>query len=151
MGAYDDAAAEGAMIAFLPTSSDWCKIDLPHMTLVYAGKVADLGPADFNTMAKDASSLSMLIRPFSLQVRSIDTFDEGINAVKVLKFRSTPELEAARSFVEHWNQSEHPFNPHATIGPANLDIPYPPSAVGFDRLVVQFGDDSITFGLNGKY
>jgi hypothetical protein len=63
MDPADDSPNDGVMIAFLPTTSDWCKIDLPHMTLVYAGKVSDLKPAEISDLTKDAASLASLASP----------------------------------------------------------------------------------------
>lgn len=140
-------ANEGVMIAFLPTTSSWCNIDLPHMTLVYAGKISDLKPGDFNSLAKDAASLSMLTNPFSAEVEKIDTFGEPHEQVHVLKFWMTPELQALRSYVERWNKSQYPFNPHATIGPANEPLGPTPHSVFFNRIMVGWGDERMTFKL----
>lgn len=144
--AYDD---NGVMLAFLPTYTEWCNIDLPHMTLVYAGQKDELQPGDFNTLAKDAASLAMLTRPFSLRVKGIEIFGEG-EQVKVLKLQATTELLAMRRFVEQWNKSQHPFNPHATIGPYASVVEVVPRILAFDRLMVAWGEEQITFWLNSK-
>lgn len=144
--------SKGVMIAALPTYTDWCKIDLPHMTLVYAGKTDELQPGDFNSIAKDAASLAMLTRPFTLKVRGIDTYGSGSEQVRALKFQPTTELLAMRRFVEKWNRSEYKdFDPHATIGPyADSSMDVFPSSLFFDRLVVAWGDEQIAFWLNSK-
>lgn len=151
MDASDASVSEGVMIAFLPTSNEWCKLELPHMTLVCAGVKQDLRPSDFSALAKDAASISMLARPFALKVFSVDVFGDE-EKVDVLRFRNTPELMAIRRYVEKWNKSQHPFNPHATIGPHALNGVGPmPGVVGFDRIMVGWGDENLTFWLNSKY
>ena len=134
------------MIAFLPTTSAWCNIDLPHMTLVYAGAIDKLKPSDYNELAKAASSISLLTNPFSAEVSKVDVFGDT-DQVYVLKFRLTPELQAIRNYVEQWNKSEYSFNPHATIGPATEPLGVTPDFVFFDRVMVAWGDDRMTFKL----
>lgn len=144
--------SEGVMIAFLPTTSDWCKIELPHMTLVYAGLKSDLTPSDFNELAKDTAMIAMLCSPFALTVQALDVFGDDQEKVNVLRFTPTPELLAMRRSVEKWNKSEHSFNPHATIGPATDLAPlYPPGVVGFNKIMVGWGDEQIAFNLSSKY
>lgn len=152
MDASDAPAEQGVMVAFLPSSAEWCKIELPHLTLVYAGTVDDLSPGDFNSLTKDAAMIGMLFRPFALQVTHIDVFGDE-EKVDVLRFRPTPELMAARRVVEKWNASEHPFRPHSTIGPAQsfVDVRDFPRIVGFDKIMVGWGNESLTFNLNTKY
>lgn len=140
----------GAMIAFLPRTAEWCNIDLPHMTLVYAGTIDTLAPGAYNELAKDAASISMLTSPFVLTVRDVDVFGD-VDKVNVLRFRPTPELMALRKYVYRWNASEHPFNPHATIGPADSYVSNAPGVVCFDRVMVGWGNDSMVFNLNTKY
>ncbi len=148
--ASDAPASSGVMIAFLPTSSEWCQLDLPHMTLVYAGTTDDRSPADFNTLAKDAATIAMLYHPFALSVTGVEVFGDE-EKVDVLRFRMTPELVAARRIVQQWNASEHPFRPHATMGPTRVLASdareFLPQVVGFDRIMVSWGEESITFKL----
>lgn len=147
--ASDASANTGVMVAFLPTSSEWSSLELPHMTLVYAGTIEDRSPGDFNSLAKDAATIAMLHHPFALSVTGVEVFGDE-EKVDVLRFRMTPELVAARRIVNHWNASQHPFRPHATMGPARglpvntLELP---RVVGFDRIMVGWGDESITFKL----
>lgn len=150
MDASNASEKDGVMLAFLPIYTDWCKIDLPHMTLVYAGVKGDLQAGDFNTLAKDAASLATLTRPFSLAVKGVEIFGDLNEQVKVLKLQPTTELLAARRFVEKWNKSQHPFNPHCTIGPYSSVIDVIPRQLAFDRLMVAWGEESITFWLNSK-
>lgn len=137
---------QGVMIALLPITTDWCKIECPHMTLVYAGKKTELKSTAFNELAKDASALSMLSRPLMLKVTGVDLF--GIeDDVKVFTLRPSSELSAMRRFVDHWNASEHPFNPHVTIGPRDTVVEQIPSYLAFDRIMVGWGDEQLTFSM----
>lgn len=156
MDPADAPASQGVMLAFLPTNSDWSKVDIPHMTLVYAGTIDQFTPTDFNNLAKDAASLALLASPFSLTVKGVQKMGPDSD-VQVLAFQATPDLWAMRKFVEKWNKSEFPFNPHATIGPVSNVTGYVdnvPRVVYFDRLYLGFGDDGMTFNLrrgNGAY
>lgn len=140
-----------AMIALLPIVSDWCKIDLPHLTLVYAGMLTDLKPEDYTNLLRDASALAIISNPLTLRVGATAVFGDNTPdnpQVNVLKFVSTPELSSMRTFVEKWNASQFPFNPHATIGPVDgLPIMNVPSFVAFNRIMVGWGTDSMTFNL----
>lgn len=142
-----DGYNESIMFAFLPTTSDWCSLELPHMTLVYGGEIKDLPTYAFNEMAKDASYLSSLVRPFTLEVIDVEVFGDE-EKVNVLKLRSTQELLAARSFVEKWNKSQYPFNPHATIGPVGSLPAIIPSRLHFNRLILSWGNDNLVFQLS---
>ena len=137
------------MVALLPVTSSWCKIELPHLTLVYAGEVDDLEVTDFNKISKDAASLSMLTRPLNLMVTGVEVFGEE-DKVDVLRFQPTSQLLAMRHAVERWNKSEFPFRPHATMGPVGtrLLVPSIPEYVAFDRIMVGWGDETLTFWLN---
>lgn len=138
---------ESTMIALLPITTDWCQIECPHMTLVYAGEIPDLKPTSFNEMAKDAASIAMLSNPITLRVTGIETFGEE-EKVDVLRLQPTPELMAMRRMVEHWNASQHSFKPHATIGPpSGLMSEMTPRYLAFDRIAVGWGGDLLTFWL----
>lgn len=136
------------MIALLPTTTDWCRMELPHVTLVYAGEIKDLKATSFNELAKDASSLSMMVKPFVLKIIGTEVFGDE-RKVDVFKLQPTPELLAMRRFVEHWNKSQYPFTPHATIGDTGVPLPENPRMLGFNRLLVTWGTDSLAFWLNG--
>lgn len=142
----DAAAKDSAMIALLPMTTDWCKIDLPHMTLVYAGVLDDLKPTVFNDMAKDAASISMLANPLTLRVLGVEVFGD-VDKVNVLRLQPSSELMAMRKFVGHWNASEFPFSPHATIGSTGSPVENVPMYLAFDRIAVYFGEDCLTFWL----
>lgn len=160
---------DGAMIAFLPSDGTWCKQDLPHMTLVYAGPTEELQPADFNEMGKDAISVARLTHTFSLSVTGVEEWGETEDeTVDVLALFPTPQLLLARKLVEHWNKSQHKdFSPHATIGPAGsaLAMEAPnyntyerpsrvstlPSQIYFDRIAACWDDKKLIFNLGDFY
>lgn len=139
MTEYDDKV----MVAFLPTTTEWCHIDLPHMTLVYAGDKNKLNELAFNSLLKDAFQIAALTRVFVLEVQQVDVFGEE-EKVDVLRLRPTSELWAARHLMEKWDVSEHSFNPHVTVGPVGSTAYPPPRMVGFNRLVVSWGTENIT-------
>lgn len=142
---------DSVMIALLPITTDWCKLDLPHMTLVYAGLVQDLKPSDYNAMAKDAASIAMMSNTISLDVVAREQFGnwstDPASAVDVFRLRFTSQLAAMRNFVEKWNASEFPFNPHVTIGPPGTPVEFPPTRLSFDRIICAWGPDVLTFRL----
>lgn len=146
----DAPASEGVMVALLPIEPYWSEIELPHLTLVYAGTIGDLGPADFNALAKDAAMLAMLSRPLGLMATGLEVFGgDGDPQVDVLRLRATPELLAMRRTVERWNKSQHSFSPHVTIGPAKMgrDFQEMPRHIGFDRITVGWGSEYLTYKL----
>lgn len=149
MDVFDASPSDGVMIALLPTSVDWCHIKLPHMTLVYAGVKEDLQPSSFNELAKDAASIAMLSSPIYLQVMGRETFGKNKDT-DIFKLRPTSELWAMRRTVEHWNASEFPFYPHVTIGPIGTYVEFPPRVIGFDRIMVGWGDEQLPFSLKGR-
>lgn len=166
--------SDKAMIAFLPTNGSWCKQDLPHMTLVFAGKITDRPLSEFNEMAKDAISAARIVKSFSLNVVGVETLGDAGEEVDALMLFPTPQLLVAyNSVAARWDQSEFKNNylPHATIGPAgsayaqgyptvNTDDPINdnsynqrrrntlPASLYFDRLAVCWGDDKMIFSLS---
>jgi 2'-5' RNA ligase len=136
------------MIALLPITTDWCRIELPHLTLVYVGEIKDLKPTVFNELAKDASMLAMLSRPILLKVMGVEVFGDT-ERVNVLRLRPTPELWSMRRAVERWNGSKFSFNPHVTIGPMGT-YTESPGYLSFDRIMVGWGDEKLTFSLQGS-
>lgn len=139
---------DGVMLALLPITTDWCKMPLPHMTLVYAGTVQDLQPSDFNELSKDASMLAALTIPLNLKVMGIKQMGDQVK-VDALCIQPSTELWAMRRAVEQWNASQFPFTPHATIGPAGTGVDVMPRMLSFDRLYVGWGEECLTFRLNG--
>jgi 2'-5' RNA ligase len=144
-----DAHEDSVMIALLPIETSWCKIDLPHLTLVYAGKKPDLDNGSYNELAKDAASIAMMARPIALEVTGREMFgnwsEDPSEAVDVYRLRKTPEIEAMRQVVERWNRSEFPFNPHVTIGPPGVQVEFEPRVIAFNRIGVYWGMDSLVF------
>lgn len=146
---------DGVMLAFVPAGGEeWCKQPDPHMTLVYAGIIDDVSYAAFGDLAKDALTVARILRrPFALDVEGIEQFggnDDGPR-VDVLKLRSIPELEAARRYVQQWNASQHPFTPHATIGPEGSAEGVLPTKLYFDRIEAVWGPKKLIFRLGSDY
>jgi len=151
--ASDTDVETSVMIALLPISTEWCKQDLPHMTLVYAGEKSNLKDGDFNEIAKDATSIAMLCGTVTARVLGVEVFGTD-EKVDVLKLEPTSQLLAMRRTVERWNASEHPFNPHATIGPVGSSVQLQqtgdlPRWLAFDRIFVGWGEQNLTFWLRG--
>lgn len=139
---------QGVMIALLPMSAEWSKLEVPHLTLVYAGESSDLPETAFNELAKDAAMLAMMNRVIQLRVMGRDQFGgDGEEKVDVLRLQPSSELWAMRRAVERWNASQHPFAPHCTIGPAGTFIEMTPSYIAFDKLCVGWGDEYLTFNM----
>lgn len=134
------------MIAFLPVDGSWCKQPLPHLTLVYAGSMIDLPITAFNDLAKDAITVSRTMRPFSLDVLGVEVFGEE-EKVDVLRLSETPRLQTARRLVEKWNASEHPFNPHCTVGPEGSAEGNLPTVLYFNQIAVAWGNRVLNFQL----
>ena len=137
---------ESVMIALLPIDTRWCQIELPHLTLVFCGKINDLQEGDFNEMAKDAASLASMNRPIALEVFKKEQFgnwtEDPSDVVDVYRLRPKPELLGMRNTVKRWNKSEFKeFNPHVTIGPAGVITDFQPSVIAFDRIGVFWGRD----------
>lgn len=142
--------SNGVMVALLPINSDWCQIDMPHMTLVYAGTTDDVDAPGLNDLAKDAASLAMLSGPQYLRVTGVKVFGDGTDAdpqVNVLTLLPSPELWAMRRALEQWNASEFPFTPHCTVGPLGSTVMNRPDYIAFDRMCVAYGDEYMTFWL----
>lgn len=146
----DDDDRNGVMVALLPTTSDWCRIDLPHLTLVYAGTTDKITPTQFNDLSKDASMIATLAKPLYARVMGLDVFGDDTEKVNVLKLQPTPELWALHRALDEWDSGDYPFVPHCTIGPVELGVPSViPSAIGFNRVYASYGTEGITFNLGG--
>lgn len=137
---------DSVMIALLPTTDDWCKIPLPHLTLVYAGEIDLLKSTAHNVMAKECLSLAMACKTLTLGVEGVDEFGDDIDGkVDVLRLSATPQLLAMRAVVEDWNASEHPFNPHVTVGPVGSLTGDLPNSLTFDRILLAWGTDHLIY------
>lgn len=145
-----DGVKNHVMIALLPVTTNWSTLDLPHMTLVYSGKIEDHKDSDLNTMAKDCSALAAISQPLTLLVTGIDILGPPEDKVSALMLRPTPELMGLRNFVEDWNLSEFKeFKPHCTIGPypGKTVVEYTPTMLAFNRLLLAWGDQHFVFSL----
>lgn len=136
--------SDSAMIALLPMDASWSKLDLPHLTLVYAGEISKLKSSSYNEMAKTASSLALMTNSIMLVSAGVETFGTD-EPVDVLRFRPSQEILAMRTFVEEWNASEHPFSPHITIGPVGSAPQELPEMVYFNRVYLSYGEHNMTF------
>lgn len=146
----DAKVSDGVMIALLPITTDWCKIEIPHMTLVYCGTIETLKPADFNELAKDASMLAAMNSPMTLTVKGVKAVGDETNKVAALDVQPSTQLWAMRRAVEEWNASKYEFDPHCTIGPLDTPLDYTPRQLVFNRLFVGWGNDNLTFNLKGS-
>jgi 2'-5' RNA ligase len=142
-----DDNEHSVMVALLPINDDWCKIALPHLTLVYAGNTSELRPTDFNELGKQASETASKFGPIQLTVTGVEVFGEEPDRVQVLTFANNAKLAAIQLPYASWSVSKFPFNPHATIGPVGSFVPPAPPAVAFDRIGVFWGEDSMVFYL----
>lgn len=137
------------MVALLPIVADWAKTPLPHLTLVYVGETENLRPTDFNELAKTAASIAMVHRPIMLRTINHHIFGDYPDKVDVFTLRANPELMDMRKRLAIWDASKFPFKPHVTVGPEGsfvegMEIP---PAIAFDRLLVAWGEEHITFWL----
>lgn len=139
--------SNNVMVALLPTKSDWCKIELPHLTLVYVGKLDDLKPTTFNDLAKAALTLALATRSLELDVLNVDVLGDE-DKVEAFLLRPTPTLLAMRSVFDSWNASKYTdYLPHATIGPLGSFDGNKPNTMTFDRILVSWGDKNLVFKL----
>lgn len=137
------------MVALLPTTSDWCHIALPHLTLVYVGEIPTLKPTAYNELAKIAIAIALSCESLTLNIMGIDILG-NVDKVEVLLLEPSPALLAMRSVVESWNGSEFPFKPHTTIGPLGSNGgAVLPSSLIFDRVMVGWGASQLTYKLGG--
>jgi 2'-5' RNA ligase len=143
----DKTNQDNVIVALIPQTCDWCKIDPAHLTLVFVGKVQDLKASDYNALIKDVASVAMLSNPVIAKVYGVaEAGDE--EKVDVFKVASTPELLSMRHMLEAWDDSEFPtFLPHVTIGPAGSFIGDMPLYLIFDRISILWGSQPTTFWL----
>lgn len=135
---------ESVMIALLPDRADWCHIAFPHLTLVYAGQIPDLSPGIKNEMGKTILDFARKFESQRLNVDRPDIFGDNEDGhVDVLRLQPTPELMVMRSLIQHWNASEHPFNPHVTVGPVGSLQGDIPSSIFFGKIGVYWGTSKL--------
>lgn len=147
MDASDIPINQSVFVAWLPVEAEWCKQDLPHSTIVYAGDTSNLTAMDKNSMLKIAMAVASMSYGFMVKVRGIATFGPEDDQVMVLKLDQIPFLNKVRSLFESWNASEFPYNPHATVGPVGSEIEDFPMYLTFDRILVGWGEDHHIFKL----
>lgn len=135
------------MVAVLPTTSEWCKLELPHATVIYGGETESSKPTMFNELAKEASRLAADTPEFLSKVTGVATFGDK-EKVSVLTLEKTKELLRLRRAFEKWDDSDFSrYRPHATIGPEGTQINPIPLYLVFDRLAVVWADQNIIFKL----
>ena len=140
----------GIMIALLPISADWSKVDIPHLTLAYYGKIEDKPITDLPKILKDAAALAFLNRTMTLRVLGLEVFGDE-EKVDVFSLRLTPELMAMRNLVERWDEGKWPvYRPHVTIGPSPSQVTERPYYIAFDRVLLAWGNEKYVFKMYGK-
>jgi 2'-5' RNA ligase len=142
-----DNQSNSIMVAVLPQTSDWCKLELPHTTIIYGGEVTSSKPTMFNELAKLASNVAENTSEFLAKVTDVSVFGEE-EKVSVLVLERTEELLKLRRRFEKWDDSDFSrYKPHATIGPEGTVINPVPMYLVFDRLAVVWGDQILSFRL----
>lgn len=137
------------MVALLPTTTDWCRIELPHLTLSYLGKVEDLRLSLHNELLKEALTLSMDTPPILVKVMSVEEFGEE-DKVDVLLLDNSPLLKQLNKAFAEWDTTDFSFTPHCTIGPKGSVVGLTvPEFLTFDRITVSWGEEVTTFKLFG--
>jgi len=141
-----DTTQDSAMIAVLPQTDEWCKIDPAHTTIVYLGKVSELDIVVKDMLIKLVSSVAILTNPFPVKIIGKEIL--GDDRLETFKLANTSELSSLRSIFESWDDSEFPnFKPHATIGPEGTKVQNPPLFLMFDRIMLGWGEERIVFWL----
>lgn len=145
-----DPNENNVIVALIPQNDEWCKIEPAHMTMVFVGLKENLKPNIFNSLAKDVASIAMLSNPIMAKVIGKDILGDN-ERVDVMLISPTPEILAIRNMLEDWDVSDFPsFNPHVTIGPVGTFIDNMPMYLVFDRIMILWGTDRLTFWLR-KY
>ena len=143
----DDDYSDSVMVAFLPTTSEWCKQDMPHLTFIYAGELDQLTFKNRGTMIAESLIIAETVSPFTLDVEGLETFGKDDDQVDVLKLNRPDWLVRIRRPFDHLDASEYPFSPHCTIGPLGSADEVLPSSLTFDRICVAWGEELTTFEL----
>lgn len=147
-----DQNETSVMVALLPQDDSWCKVEPAHMTMVYVGETTDMKVNRFNELAKDVSSIALLTNPIMAKVMDKDVLGgDGDPRVDVFLISPTPEILAIRRMLMEWDKGTFDeFIPHVTIGPEGTFIENPPLYLLFDRIMLAWGNDRLTFWLR-KY
>ena len=141
------------MIALFPSNppmeSSYWTTELPHMTLVYAGKIADLEDDDFNLMVIDAFKVALSNEIISLETAGVETFGPEDERVDVIRLIPTDTLLKMYDSVKQWNHSNYlEFKPHVTIGVHPTIVEEIPKYITFDTVAVCYGDLKKLFKLH---
>jgi 2'-5' RNA ligase len=141
---------EHVMVALFPTTGYWTELELPHMTLVYAGEISDLNFTDQTELAKLALDFSLRYPPQILTVADLEVFGEPPKEVDVFTVIPSEDVLDMRDELELWDVSEHSFNPHVTIGPRGTFQGLRPQTLTFTSIAVCWGDNRTVYALVGK-
>lgn len=146
-----DGFNESVMVALLPRTSEWCRIELPHLTLAYVGEIPDLQPSTWSDLLKAAITISSSFAPIVVSVLGVERFGEPDNPVDVLLLDSSPDLMAIQRTVDDWETGQfRAFRPHCTIGPPGAIVGITvPTEISFDRCVVSYGSQNTSYKLVG--
>jgi 2'-5' RNA ligase len=145
-----DEYYDSVMVALLPVNRDWCRQDLPHMTISYLGHVPDLRESVHNELLKQALRLSMAYPSLQVPVTNVTEFgtDELVN---VLLLEKTTELIQLYEFFKEWDITDFSFTPHCTIGPTGSIVGVRvPEFIRFDRILVSWGQANTIYRLVGE-
>lgn len=134
------------MVALRPTTSGWCMIDLPHMTIVYVGEIPDIQKTTHNKLLKVALDVSTTLPAIRLDVIGTTILGQT-DLVDVLLLRKTEELMQFYYAFEEWDSTEFLFKPHVTIGPMGSRLDVSPSALMFDEVFVSWGEETTSYKL----
>ena len=142
MSKYND----DVMVALLPVETQWCKLPLPHLTIVYAGLITNIQPYEKNELLKAALMVAKTTRPIELNVLSLTVFGD----FDVLTVDQTPTATQIRTTFSPWNASDfRDWKPHVSAGPAGSFSGTMPHKLHFDRILVAWGDDHTVYPLQG--
>lgn len=147
MSDFDDSV----MVALLPSTATWCRIELPHLTMVYAGEIKDIKPTVRNEITKEAFSIAHTFGPLAAPVVRVGELGEADELVDALILEPTEELTRIRNLLKFWDRGKHPgFLPHATVGPqgaiVGLTVPH---SLSFNKIAVSWGKERTEFVLMG--
>ena len=141
--------SESSMVALLPVETDWCRIELPHLTVVYLGNTFELPTSTKNELLKTVAAFSFDYGPLEIPTTGINVFGEAPDEVEVITLTKTKELSQMRDSVARWNASRYKdFKPHCTVGPIGSIVGNIPQKIVFDRVALFFGAEPIIHWLN---
>lgn len=140
--------SNSGMIALLPSASSWFQVKLPHLTLAYLGEIDRLSPSVRNEATKAILTIGHSFPPVTVPLVARELL--GPEApVDALVFQPNDALLEIRKRVEEWNVSDYVFKPHVTIGDQGVSIVDAPEFLTFNRILLSWGDDNVSFKLDG--